>query len=122
MPTLVERLGKFVGYELGFPMINRMSHNYVQAEFSLKDEHYFEAFKYAVKTLFHTVKGGIWLGGSAFEVGALGGIADGIYSGNLKQAATGAGAIALIEIIKDIMNNPQRYSIVRHLKDGTASG
>ena len=122
MPTLVEKFGNFAKYEFGDPMLKGISHNYVQTEFNLIDRKYFEALKSAVKTLSHTALEAAWLGMSVIEIRALEGIAHGLYSGDLERTAEGAGAIVLFELIKDIMNNPQRYSLVRPRRgDGTIS-
>ena len=123
MHTLVEKLGKFAMYEIGDPMIHRMSYNHVRTGLMLRERQYFEALKSAGKTLFHTAQEGIWLGMSYLEIVALYGIAHGIYTRNLKSTAAGAGAIVLFELIKDIMNNPQRYSIIRPRRNaGTPAG
>ena len=100
-------------YEIGSPMIDKMSYNYVQAELNLGEKKYFEALKSSGGFLFNTIREGIWLGMSALGVAAMYGIAHGIYARDLKSAAAGAGAIVLTELIKDVMNNPQRYCIVR---------
>jgi len=120
--SLVKKLKNLAEYEIGFPMIRRISYNYVQTEFDLRDRQYFEALKSAVKTSFHTALEGAWIGMSAIEIRALEGIAHGLYSGDLERTAEGAGAIVLFELIKDVMNNPQRYSLVRPSKsDGAVS-
>ncbi len=123
--SLVGKLGDFLGYELGDPMLRKIGHNYVQTGLNLKDRKYFEALKSTGKTLFHTAQEGMWLGMSALELAAVTANAYGLYSGNtrVRHVLTGAAFIALIELIKDIMNNPQRYSIVRtYRSNGTVSG
>ncbi len=123
MPTLVEKLGNFGWYVIGDPIIKRVSHNYVQTEVNLRERHYFEALKSAGKTLFYTAQQGIWLGMSALEIMLLYSIAHGLYPVDLKRSGAGAVGIVLFELLKDVMNNPQRYYIVRPRRNaGTTSG
>ena len=51
--SLVEKLGKFAMYEIGDPMLNRITYNSVQARLSLEEREYFEAMKSSIVDCTH---------------------------------------------------------------------